>query len=94
MFQIPCPNCGLRNVQEFHFSGERLTRPSGKDEASWTDYLYKRHNTLGVQTEWWFHRLGCRRWFLVRRHTASNQVLESFWPHEHPSPQSSTQPGS
>lgn len=83
MFQIECPNCGTRNVDEFHFGGEQLFRPPERGAGTWTDYLYKRDNTLGVQTEWWFHRLGCRRWFLARRETSSNEVLETFWPHNH-----------
>jgi sarcosine oxidase, subunit delta len=80
MFLIECPNCGARNVTEFRFGGEVNARPDGDEEREWAAYLYARTNTLGVQTEWWFHRTGCRRWFLARRHTMTNEVLETFWP--------------
>jgi sarcosine oxidase, subunit delta len=80
MFQIECPNCGARGVTEFRYGGEVNARPDGSDEREWATYLYGRENVLGVQSEWWFHRLGCRRWFLARRHTMTNQVLESYWP--------------
>jgi heterotetrameric sarcosine oxidase delta subunit len=39
-------------------------------------------NTAGVQTEWWFHRSGCRQWLQAVRNTISNEVLESFLPPE------------
>lgn len=84
MFQIKCPNCGTRDMNEFHFGSEKINRPMHPSREDWTDYLYKRENVLGVQTEWWYHRLGCRRWFLARRHTRTNQVLETFWPQDIP----------
>lgn len=80
MFLIECPNCGPRSVTEFRFGGEYHPRPAQATEREWADYLYTRKNTLGVQEEWWYHRMGCRRWFLARRHTLTNQVLETFWP--------------
>jgi len=80
MFQIECPNCGLRNQSEFRFGGEITARPADlTDDKAWYDYLYARTNELGVQTEWWYHSSGCQRWFLARRHTMSNEVLETFW---------------
>lgn len=83
MFQIECPNCGIRNVSEFRFGGEVRKRPeSTENQQKWADYLYMRTNTLGEQTEWWYHRMGCRRWFLARRHTMSNEIRETFWPDE------------
>jgi sarcosine oxidase, subunit delta len=80
MFEIECPNCGARAVTEFRYGGELNARPFGSDEREWSGYLYARRNVLGVQTEWWFHRMGCRRWLLARRHTLTNEVVESFWP--------------
>lgn len=80
MFQIKCPNCGERNVTEFRFGGEYCPRPKNITGREWADYLYARKNTLGIQKEWWYHRMGCRRWFLARRHTRTNEVLETFWP--------------
>jgi len=76
-FLLPCPNCGPRDVTEFACAGEVTTRPRQaptlRDLAS---YLYFRRNAAGVQREWWYHRLGCRAWFLAERDTRSNEVLK------------------
>lgn len=80
MFQIECPNCGNRNANEFRFAGEVLTRPQADDEEAWAEYLYARENPLGIQNEWIFHRMGCQRWFLARRDTFTNEVLDTSWP--------------
>jgi len=68
-------------VYEFRWGGERSRRPApGSDDATWTQYLYLRRNEAGTQEEWWYHRSGCRRWFLGVRDTRSNEVMETFWP--------------
>jgi heterotetrameric sarcosine oxidase delta subunit len=84
-FLVPCPNCGPRDVYEFRFGGERQRRP-GPDAApeAWVEYLYLRTNAAGAQTEWWYHRQGCRAWFLAVRDTLTNEVLEVFRPEERP----------
>lgn len=82
MFLIDCPNCGPRNVSEFRFGGEVRQQPTDPTDREWADYLYNRANVLGEQTEWWYHRMGCRRWFLARRHTLTNEVRETFWSDE------------
>ena len=48
----------------------------------WIAYTYDQPNRRAVQWEWWFHRAACRQWFLVRRDTRTNQVLESAMPGE------------
>jgi len=79
-FLVPCPQCGPRDVYEFRFGGERLTRPLPNAEArQWTDYRYMRANIDGSAREWWFHRLGCRRWFVTERDTVRNVVTMSGW---------------
>lgn len=80
-FLIPCPNCGPRSVYEFRFGGEVHARPdlSASDEE-WTRYLYARKNESGPQTEWWYHRTGCRIWFMVSRNTETNEVSEVYLP--------------
>ena len=86
---MPCPNCGPRSVYEFEFGGEYQRRPAldaGPD--AWTKYLYLRSNTAGLQTEWWYHRHGCKRWFLAERDTVTNEVRSSFWVEDRPSHQS------
>ena len=82
-FLLPCPDCGPREVSEFSYGGESNKRPSV--DASLRDlsrYLFFRTNIAGVQREWWFHRDGCQRWFLARRDTKDNTVLETFWPEQ------------
>ncbi len=79
-FLLPCPNCGPRRVDEFSYAGEFQLRPSTLVSASaWGHYLYGRRNVAGLQTEWWFHRLGCGRWFLAERNTLTNEVQRTFW---------------
>jgi heterotetrameric sarcosine oxidase delta subunit len=80
-FLLRCPHCGPRDVYEFRWGGEQSSRPApGSPPAAWAEYLYLRRNEAGVQREWWYHRAGCRRWFLAVRDTRSNEVRETFWP--------------
>jgi len=82
-FLIRCPNCGERSVYEFRFGGEFKNRPGlGAPPSAWTDYRFNRVNTAGVQTEWWFHRSGCRQWLQAVRNTVSNEVFRTFLPDE------------
>jgi sarcosine oxidase subunit delta len=85
-FLLPCPNCGSRSVYEFRFGGELKQTPFvDAPVEEWQKYRFQRANVAGVQTEWWFHRSGCRQWILTVRNTISNDVLESFFPGEqHP----------
>jgi sarcosine oxidase subunit delta len=79
-FLLECPNCGKRDAYEFRFGGESHKRPvpTATSEA-WADYSYMRENVAGVQQEWWFHRIGCGKWFLAVRDTRDNTVLRTFW---------------
>ena len=80
-FLLPCPLCGPRDVYEFRFGGEVQQRPApGSDQRTWGQYLYARTNVSGVERAWWFHRLGCRRWFQAERDTRTNVVLRAGWP--------------
>ena len=75
-FMIPCPHCGPRNVYEFAFGGETKQAPGpDADLTVWREYLYCNENKSGVQDEWWFHSMGCGRWFKLTRDTATNQVI-------------------
>jgi heterotetrameric sarcosine oxidase delta subunit len=68
-------------VSEFRFGGQVQARPKDpSDEAAWVEYLYLRNNPAGVQTEWWYHRLGCQRWFRLERDTRSNEVTQLIEP--------------
>lgn len=80
-FQLECPNCGLREVADFVFGGEVARRPTGSVTLrELSAYNYLRRNVAGVQREWWFHRSGCRAWFLAARDTRTNEVLWSALP--------------
>jgi heterotetrameric sarcosine oxidase delta subunit len=80
-FLLTCPGCGPRDVGEFRYGGEVQSRPApGSSRDAWASYLYLRTNVAGVERAWWFHRLGCRRWFQAERDTRTNAVLASQWP--------------
>jgi sarcosine oxidase subunit delta len=76
MMLLPCPSCGNRNVSEFRYVGEAKSRPEPDKAtpAQWRRYLYFHQNPLGWARETWYHGTGCRRYFSLERHTASNQV--------------------
>lgn len=37
-------------------------------------HLYAQRNAAGWTAETWFHGLGCRAYFVVERHTVTNEV--------------------
>ncbi|MGH7154494.1 MAG: sarcosine oxidase subunit delta [Acetobacteraceae bacterium] len=86
MLLIPCPWCGPRPENEFHYGGEahiaRPPRPSELDEAAWADFLYFRTNPKGVHAERWRHVHGCGRFFNAVRDTVSDRVLATYKPGE------------
>lgn len=86
-FLIPCPCCGPRDVSEFRFGGEKVSRPPNPGEVSptaWGHYVHDRKNVDGAQTEWWYHRSGCGAWFLAVRNTVTNTVEKSWVPERKP----------
>lgn len=74
MMLIRCPWCGPRGATEFHYSGEAAPRPdpASATPREWREYLYFPANPLGLVTETWYHRMGCRRFFTIERDTATN----------------------
>ncbi len=75
-FLLTCPNCGVREVTDFGFGGEISPRPKSRPSfRELNSYNYFRRNVAGVQREWWFHRSGCRAWFIAERDTVTNEVL-------------------
>lgn len=84
-FQLTCPNCGVREVADFAFGGELSPRPVGRPSfRELNTYNYFRRNVAGVQREWWYHRSGCREWFLAERDTRTNSVLWTKLPADAP----------
>jgi len=51
-------------------------RPGGPEiePTEWRRYLYVRRNQVGWTTETWFHQAGCRRFLVVERNTATNEI--------------------
>jgi sarcosine oxidase subunit delta len=79
-FLLTCPNCGVRRVDEFRFGGEYRERPQGTPSVDeWGAYLYERTNVAGLQREWWYHRQGCKQWFIGTRDTVTNTVHSTAW---------------
>jgi sarcosine oxidase subunit delta len=78
-FQLRCPQCGPRSVYEFRFGGEVKQRPApGAPEEDWFRYVHVKANRAGEQTEWWFHRSGCRQWLQAIRNTVNNEVKRTW----------------
>lgn len=76
MMLIPCIHCGPRNASEFRYLGEVNERPDPTqvNPLGWRSYLYQRRNPSGWTTERWVHRAGCGRFFVVERHTVTNEI--------------------
>jgi len=91
-YLLTCPHCGVREVTDFSFGGEVVVRPkSTPTERELNTYNYFRANVAGDQVEWWWHRSGCRAWFLAERDTRSNVVHRTWIPdteaHASPAPE-------
>ena len=76
MILLPCAWCGPRDASEFQHVGEVIARPdpAAASPAQWRGYLYLRVNPCGWTTETWYHRMGCRKYIKVERHTETNEV--------------------
>ena len=74
---IPCPHCGNRDASEFRYGGDASRQrplPGETGAAAWHDYVFVFDNPKGPHLEFWQHVLGCRRWFRLKRDTATNRV--------------------
>lgn len=82
MLRIPCPWCGVRDETEFRYGGQahlaRPGNPAALSDAEWADYLFIRDNPKGEFAERWVHAAGCRRWFNVKRHTVTHEILAVY----------------
>lgn len=81
MLQLDCPWCGPRDEIEFGYGGERAARPDAtvSSDDAWSDYLFYGDNARGIIREHWVHSHGCEQWFVVSRHTATNEIAAT-WP--------------
>jgi heterotetrameric sarcosine oxidase delta subunit len=86
-YLLTCPNCGVREVTDFGYGGELTPRPKQRPSfRELNEYNYFKVNRAGVQREWWFHRSGCRAWFIAERDTTTNEVIFTALPGETPPP--------
>jgi heterotetrameric sarcosine oxidase delta subunit len=76
MMLVPCAWCGPRDAAEFQHVGESAARPDvgSATREQWRAYLYLRKNPCGWTTETWYHRMGCRKFISVERHTDTNEI--------------------
>jgi heterotetrameric sarcosine oxidase delta subunit len=76
MILLPCAWCGPRDAAEFHHIGAAVPRPDPRaaTPAQWRAYLYLRANPCGWTVETWYHRMGCRRYVTIGRHTETNEI--------------------
>lgn len=78
---LTCPNCGQRDILEYRFGGETVISPAKDASAQdWLHYSYMRTNAEGEQQEWWYHKFGCRKWFLALRDRTTNVDSKTYWP--------------
>ena len=75
---IRCPFCGPRGHDEFSPLGAAGLRAPAPDAplAAWTDHVYRRDNPKGPHDELWQHAHGCRAFLVVRRDTATHEILD------------------
>lgn len=83
MLVLRCPYCQeQREEEEFSYGGEafiaRPSEPEALDDEAWGDYLFMRKNPKGWHWELWGHSAGCRKYFVVKRHTVTHAVAGSW----------------
>ena len=78
---LHCPLNGPRPLSEFAYGGEvrKMPDPNTCTDAEWADYIFNRSGVPGVKYEWWCH-LASGYWFVARRDTATDEVLETLPP--------------
>ena len=84
MQPIPCPYCGARPEDEFHYRGDASVKRPKPDagEQAFYDYVYTRSNPRGWHAEWGQHFAGCRQWMKVERNTLTHEVRAAVGPAE------------
>ena len=80
-FFLNCPNCGPRDVTEFRYGGQLISQPSSPALPSEAEakIAVAGSNLPGPQHERWYHRFGCRRWFMAERDVRKNEILHTGW---------------
>ena len=81
MLILHCPHCGIDAEEtELAPGGEaHLKRQGpGASDADFLDYLFLRENPRGVHFERWRHAMGCGKWFIAARDTATLEVFGTY----------------
>lgn len=81
MLILTCPCCGVAAEEtEFAAGGEAHLRRSGpgSSDEDFEAYLFLRPNPRGVHFERWRHAMGCGKWFLAARDTATLEVFGTY----------------
>ncbi len=76
---MTCPVNGPRNISEFAWGGEIKPSPDPATctDTEWTDHLFLEANVAGVISEWWLHT-PTNTWFIARRNTVTDEILETM----------------
>ena len=86
MLLIPCPWCGPRPENEFHYGGEahiaRPPIPSALTTRHGRTSCTCASNPKGVHAERWRHIHGCGRFFNCVRDTVTDRILATYKPGE------------
>lgn len=75
--RIPCPFCGLRDLDEFEYGGDaRVAWPAlDADAEHWSAATYLRDDPAGRHVELWRHARGCGLWLRVERDTRTHEIF-------------------
>jgi sarcosine oxidase subunit delta len=74
-----CPLNGPRNISEFVWGGDvkAMPDPAACSDREWTDHLFIEENIAGIVHEWWLHA-PTNFWFIARRNTITDEILETM----------------
>lgn len=81
MLTFTCPCCGIQACEtELSPGGEAHLKRFGPDstDEEFETYLFLRPNAKGVHFERWRHTMGCGKWFLAARDTATLEVFGTY----------------
>ena len=78
---LTCPCCGVAAEEtELAAGGQAHLRRAGpgSSDDDFETYLFLRPNPRGVHFERWRHAMGCGKWFLAARDTATLEVYGTY----------------
>lgn len=81
MLIFTCPYCGVDACEtELAPGGEAHLKRfgPGSSDDDFEAYMFLRPNIRGVHFERWRHAMGCGKWFLAARDTATLEVFGTY----------------